>query len=224
MYRFNDTVDRAVLKPVAKSYQEHVPAQMRRGVRNFFSNLGMPIVIANDLLQFKPRAALSATGRFLLNSTVGLAGFFDPATRLGLREHDEDFGQTLGRWGVPEGPYLVLPFLGPSSLRDAPSLYADALIDPTYQTIETPEQYGAIALEAIDIRARLLDADEAIAGAFDPYAFVREAWLQRRRYLVHDGNPPVEYPDDEEFEEDLPEDDLPAPDAAQQTDEVPPQP
>src|SRR5262245_20302942 len=128
-HRFNDSVDRAVLKPVATGYRNHVPQVIRTGVNNFLDNLAFTTTIVNDFLQLKVKDTLIDLGRFTVNTTLGIGGILDPATHFGIPRNDEDFGQTLGRWGVPSGPYLVIPFLGPSSLRDAPSLYADAQTD-----------------------------------------------------------------------------------------------
>ncbi|MCG8435004.1 MAG: VacJ family lipoprotein, partial [Gammaproteobacteria bacterium] len=160
MFKFNDAVDRAVIKPVAKGYAK-TPKPFRKGVNNFFSNLSAPVTIINNFLQGKFKKAFSDTGRFLMNSTIGLFGIFDPASRVGLARHREDFGQTLGAWGVPSGPYLVIPFLGPSTVRDGIAGFADRRVDPLIQHIDTPERYYAIALKAVDIRADFLDAEGA---------------------------------------------------------------
>jgi phospholipid-binding lipoprotein MlaA len=199
-YRFNDAVDRAVFKPVAKGYKKYTPSPVRRSVGNFFDNISSPVVIVNDLLQGKVVDALSDTGRFVVNSTVGVLGIFDPATQFGLDKHDEDFGQTLGKWGVPPGPYLVIPFLGPSDLRDAPARYVDAQMNPLYQYEKDRTRIAAQAIYIVDTRANLLDAEDFLTNAFDPYVTLREAYLQRRRYLIYDGNPPPQYPE-EDFED-----------------------
>ncbi len=202
--KFNDAVDRAILKPVAKSYRRHVPQVIRTGVGNVLSHLAFPTTIANDLLQGKLGDAAADVGRFALNSTLGLGGLLDPASSIGIRRNEEDFGQTLGRWGVPAGPYLVLPLLGPSTLRDAPAMAADAQTDLRVQLDITEEERAALGIVyVIDGRASLLSADPAIDAAFDRYAFIRNAWLQRREFLVRDGEvpdePPLEEP--EELEE-----------------------
>ena len=191
-YRFNDTLDHWVLRPVAKSYQAVTPRPLRKGVSNFFDNLLTPIDIANSLLQAKFAAALSETGRLLLNSTLGIGGIFDPATDAGLDEHDEDFGQTLAVWGVPAGPYLVLPLLGPSTMRDAPALYADVQLAPLTHYDNSSVRDKLLVLYGINTRERLLATDRAVRNALDPYVFVREAYLQNRTYVIHDGNPPLE--------------------------------
>ena len=191
MYKFNDAVDRAVLKPVAKGYVKVTPAPVRTGVNNFFSNLDDVVVLVNDLLQFKVKQAASDLGRLTFNSTVGLFGLIDVATPMNFPKHNEDFGQTLGYWGVGPGPYLVLPFLGPSDIRDTGGLVADWQIDPIQQIDDTNTRYGTVALKVIDKRANLLRASSVLESAtFDPYAFMRDAYLQHRRNEVYDGNPP----------------------------------
>ncbi len=223
-HSFNDKLDRAVLKPVATAYRDHVPEFVRTGVDNALENLGYPTVILNQLLQGKLLEGLQDTARFALNSTLGLGGLLDPASRAGLDRHDEDFGQTLGRWGVPSGPYLVIPLLGPSTARDTPTRYVDArtraddLLDDEVDLFrEDAYEIGIGVLTAINTRAELLDLDEMRAEAFDDYAFVRDAWLQRREYAVHDGevDEPLddEQPVDPEEAEETATDDQPAPQA-----------
>jgi phospholipid-binding lipoprotein MlaA len=204
-YAFNDAMDRAVLKPVAKGYVRFVPRWMRTGVSNFLSNLAYPTTIVNDLLQLKFMDAVSDTTRLVLNTTFGLAGFLDPASKAGLPRNDEDFGQTLGHWGVPAGPYLVLPFLGPSTLRDAPSLYPDYLTDGRHYLGTNRVQFAFLGVSIVDKRASLLPADAALQGAYDPYAFMRNAYLEHRQYEVKDGN--VEQPSLDDL---LPDDEPPA--------------
>jgi phospholipid-binding lipoprotein MlaA len=169
---------------------------MRSGVRNFLSNLAYPTTIVNDLLQFKLLDTVSDTTRLVLNSTFGLGGLLDPATAAGLPRNDEDFGQTLGRWGMPSGPYLVLPLLGPSTLRDAPTLYADYLTDGRHYIGDNNIEFGLAGLSVVNKRAGLLPFDETLQGAFDRYALVRNAYLDRREYKVRDGE--VEEPDFDE--------------------------
>ncbi len=204
-YAFNDAVDRALLKPVAKGYRRYVPQFMRTGVTNFITNLAYPTTIVNSALQLKLKDAVSDTGRFVLNSTLGLGGLLDPATDAGLARNDEDFGQTLGRWGMPSGPYLMLPFLGPSTLRDAPSLYVDSQTDLRRHLGDNSLELGLAGLSIIDRRARLIPAEQALEGAFDRYALIRNAYLQRREYLVLDGNVPEESLEDELLFDDEPE-------------------
>lgn len=195
MFSFNRTADRYVLKPVATGYKAVVPNFAQRGVINFFSNLGEPITIVNGVLQGKFMQATSDTGRFLLNSTAGFAGVMDVAKKTGLHRHDEDFGQTLGFYGVGTGVYLMLPFLGPSNGRDLIGRGADYLTNPLYhvQANNSHEDYlfiGSSALNLISVRTQLLSADSLIDGAIDPYVFVRTAYLQSRLNRVYDGSPP----------------------------------
>lgn len=188
VYKFNDALDRAVAKPVAKAYLRVIPQPVRTGVGNFFSNLEMPTVMINDALQGKLRAAATDLGRFLLNTTVGVGGLLDPASQAGLAHNDEDFGQTLGRWGVHPGPFLELPLLGPSDMRDAPSLLADTYTNPRQYLIKnTYAKYGLYAVDFAKRRANLLNLDSTLQTTFDPYAFLRDAYLKRRAYLVADG-------------------------------------
>ena len=187
---FNLDVDRAILKPVAKPWREIVPAPVRNGVGNFFSNLGEPMTIANGLLQGKAGQAGGDLLRFLLNTTIGVLGIFDVAGALNLPKHKEDFGQTLAVWGVPAGPYLMLPFLGPSSLRDAAGLIPEFAYGDAVGYLDSPDRLYASGLRLVDTRSRLLDTDELLAMQPDPYLFLRESWRQSRANLIHDGNPP----------------------------------
>ncbi len=192
IYAFNDALDKAILKPVAKGYDKIMPKPVDRGIDNVLSNLGDVTIIINDLLQLKGTQTASDIVRLLLNSTVGLAGLFDVATPLGLSKHNEDFGQTLGRWGVSTGPYLVLPFFGPSNLRDGFGRIPDGLVTRAELDalgMEDIEEYLAyIALSAINTRQSLLGADDLLqSSGADPYLFLRESYLQRRAQLVRDG-------------------------------------
>lgn len=208
IFTFNDKVDRYVFKPVAKGYRAVLPAPVRKGFSNFFSNLREPIVIVNDLLQGKFLQAASDTGRFLVNTIFGIAGLFDVATGAGLDKHHEDFGQTLGVWGVGEGPFLVLPIFGPSSIRDGVGLVGDiASYPPTYKD-EVSTRHKLFGAEVVDTRARLLDAGDILdqAAGDDPYIFVREAYRQRRQSQITDGAAPAP------VDPSLFEDDKPAPD------------
>jgi phospholipid-binding lipoprotein MlaA len=202
VYKFNDAVDRAAVKPAAKGYKKITPDWMRTGIGNFFSNLGYPSTFINQFLQGKALLGLRDTTRFLVNSTIGLAGFLDVATPMGLEKNDEDFGQTLAVWGVGSGPYLTLPLFGPSTMRDAPSRVIEFFLDPLdFADIPWEAEWGKSALHAVHARADLLPLDATLQRAFDPYAFVRDAWLQRREYAIYDGNPPPE--ELEEFDEDF---------------------
>jgi phospholipid-binding lipoprotein MlaA len=187
VYKVNDKLDRAFAKPVARTYVRFVPHPIRTGVSNFLGNLRMTTVMINDALQGKFLAAGNDLGRFLLNSTVGLGGILDPATPAGLARNDEDFGQTLGHWGVHPGPFVELPILGPSDLRDAPSKLVDAYTNPQGYIRNTGVKWGLYGVYLVDTRAALLPLDETLKNVYDPYAFVRDAYLQRRAYLVSDG-------------------------------------
>ena len=187
VYKFNDTLDRAVAKPVAKAYVKVVPEPVRIGVSNFFANLETPTVLINDALQGKFLAAANDLGRFVLNTTVGVGGILDPATSAGLDRNNEDFGQTLGKWGVHSGPFIELPILGPSDLRDAPARVVDTYTNPRQYIDNDYIRYGLYLPDFTDRRAALLPLDDTLKNIYDPYAFVRDAYLQRRAYLVSDG-------------------------------------
>jgi phospholipid-binding lipoprotein MlaA len=194
VYKFNDTADRIAIKPISKGYKAVVPPPVRGGVTNFFGNFRDVTTAANGLLQGKVKQAVSDFGRVAVNTTVGLFGVFDVASRLGLNRHEEDFGQTLGYWGVHGGPYLVLPFLGPSNLRDAVGLIPDYwLTDPQFYVFEhAPESWIALGTRFINTRTNLLEAEGVFrTAALDEYDFLREAYLQRRRSLIFDGSLPA---------------------------------
>jgi phospholipid-binding lipoprotein MlaA len=199
MQAFNDTADRWLLKPAAKGYRAVVPELVRRGISNFYDNLTYPIVALNQFLQGKPGLGVSDTGRFVVNSTLGIFGFFDPASDAGLRAHEEDFGQTFAKWGIGAGPYLVLPLLGPSTVRDGTGSLVNAYLNPTrYITDEERVRYALLALYVVESRASLLDAEQLISG--DRYIFMRDAYLQRREYLIKDGQVQDDFLD-EDWEE-----------------------
>lgn len=202
-YKINDWGDKFILRPIAKGYEWIAPDFVRTGINNFYDNLGYPMDIVNALLQGKFKQALSDTGRLALNSTLGLAGFLDPATDIGLARHEEDFGQTMGVWGIPQGPYLVVPFFGPRTVRSGAGNLFDALYHPQVQMSNSSLRTKINIMYFIHLRSTLLGVDKEIQRAFDPYAFVRDAYLQNRRYLVFDGNLPDEdlFFDDEEFED-----------------------
>jgi len=204
MYTFNDKFDRYLLKPVAKGYRKVTPTPVRRSVSNFFSNLHDVPIMLNNLLQGKPKQAASDFSRFFVNSTIGVFGLFDVATKWELPKHDEDFGQTLAVWGVGSGPYLVLPFFGPSNMRDAPALIVDWETYPPNHMKDSGTRDKMFVLEVVDKRAQLLEAGDILeqAAGQDPYVFVREAYRQRRKYLIYDGNPPQAAPPPGLFEED----------------------
>jgi len=192
IYAFNDAFDRAIAQPVARGYKEVTPAPIDAAVTNFFSNLDDVSVLLNSGLQLKGRKAAATTFRLLFNTTFGLFGLIDVADALGVPKENEDFGQTLGYWGLGPGPYLVIPFLGPSSVRDGTGRIADDQYAPLRDiTNDRTGYYSAYGLYAVDARADLLGATNVLeTAAVDPYTFTREAWLRRRASLVHDGNPP----------------------------------
>ncbi len=185
IFAFNDFADRYALTPVAKTYQFITPDPLEAGIGNMFSNLFEITTILNDLLQLKFGQAASDAGRFLLNSTVGLLGLFDVATPVGLEKHEEDFGQTLGYWGMGSGPYIVVPIIGSYTLRDGVGAYVDSYSDYVTDLNHIPTRNQLWLMRNIDNRARLFAAEELIAG--DRYTFIRDAYLQRREYLVNDG-------------------------------------
>jgi phospholipid-binding lipoprotein MlaA len=196
---FNNKVDKVVLKPIAKDYEKITPKPVNESVTNFFSNINDIGVSVNDLLQLKFVQGGMDVSRFVINSTVGVAGFFDVASKLKLPKHNEDFGQTLGFWGMPAGSYLVLPFLGASSPRDAVGLMGDALLNPlTYVSIfggtaANAATTGSTVLDVTDTRADLMSTEKIVDEAsVDRYDFMKNAYLQHREYLIHDGNPPEE--------------------------------
>ncbi|HIL64218.1 MAG TPA: VacJ family lipoprotein [Porticoccaceae bacterium] len=185
IFNFNDFIDEIVVKPVARTYGLFVPRFGRQFIGNFFSNIDDINVFVNDLLQLKFDAAVSDCGRFLINSSIGLFGFFDVATGFGLRKNEEDFGQTLAHWGAGTGPYVVLPMFGASNVRDSFGLVLDTLFNPVQYQNEESLRITFWLLEELDARARVLALDELIVG--DEYLFIREAYIQRRGFLISDG-------------------------------------
>lgn len=196
MFAFNEGLDAAIIKPVAKGYDAVLPTPVRTGVTNFFGNIADFFIGVNNLLQGKPDQAVSDLGRVLVNSTIGILGIFDVATAAGLEKHEEDFGQTFGRWGIGDGAYVVLPFFGPRTVRDTAGLVLDSMADPVADIDHVPTRNTLLALRIVDTRADLLPADKVIEeAALDKYSYIRDGYLQRRRNLVHDGNPPREQVD-----------------------------
>jgi len=196
-FEFNDKLDKVVLKPLAQGYEKVVPAPARTGISNFFSNLEDVGTSLNNLAQGKFEEGVNDFGRVLLNSTFGLGGLVDIATPAGMEKHYEDFGQTLGWWGVQSGPYLVIPLLGPSTARDAPA----RIVDPQWYwprlLDNEPLYWGLWGLDKVRTRASLLQAEGVLEqAALDRYTFIRDAWLQRRRSQVYDGHPPPEKEDE----------------------------
>ncbi len=200
IYHFNDGLDKVIMKPVATVYRDVLPEFARTGVTNFFNNLYDIITALNNLLQGKIGDAVSDVGRLAVNTTVGVVGLIDVATEIGLEKHKEDFGQTLGRWGIGDGPYLQIPFLGPSSFRDAIGLFGDLKVDPIrwIWRDHVATRNSVWGLYLVNLRANLLESTRILdEAALDPYEFQRDAYLQRRRNLVYDGNPPPQKEDEE---------------------------
>lgn len=198
VFVFNDTLDSYFLKPVAKGYLAVTPDPVETGVSNFFENLGEVGNILNDVLQWKWGQAANDTGRLLVNSTVGIAGFFDVAQRVGLpRSEGEDFGQTLAAWGVGQGPYVVLPFLGPSSVRGIGGMPVDSYANPIRYVDHVPTRNSTYAVDLLDTRASLVAAEDLISG--DKYSFMRDAFLQRREYLIQDGDVEDDFGGEDDF-------------------------
>lgn len=203
IYAVNQVFDDYLLRPVAKGYDTVLPQFVQTGIGNFFDNLRSPRSALNNFLQGKPVKGFEDIGRFVFNTTLGVGGLFDVASRGGLEENYEDIGQTLAVWGVPRGPYIVLPFFGPSSLRDTPVRPVGLFLDPVALYDNTSVRDKLVVLRIIALRDRLLDADEFLKDAEDKYIRVRESYLQNREFEIYDGNPPMDdlYDDfDEDFE------------------------
>lgn len=195
VFSFNELLDRVLLKPLAQGYNVVMPAPANRGVTNFFNNLSDVTSAVNNLLQLKIGRAFSDVGRVAINTTVGILGLIDVASNMNLPSYKEDFGQTLGVWGFGPGPFIVLPLIGPSSGRDTVGLVGDWFTDPVTYIDDDGTRWALRGLNIVDTRAGLLNASRVVSqAALDPYAFIRDAYLQRRESLVHDGNPPE--PDD----------------------------
>jgi len=212
VYAFNRAFDHAVVRPVARTYVKITPAPVRSSISNFFTNLDYPATIVNDFLQGKIHDGLSDVGRFGVNTVIGIGGLFDPASHWGMEKHNEDFGLTLARWGLHSGPYLMLPFLGPATVRDAPARIADRFLTPLTYLNNTGVNVGVFVAKGVQSRAEVLNLDPMIESAFDPYAFVRSAWLQRREYQIHNGKiPETVVPEDQSGRKPPLEDDRMAP-------------
>lgn len=189
IFRFNQGVDRVFFKPLARHSDDLLPETVMLGVKNFFSNLGDVGIAINNLLQGKFKHALSDGGRVVVNTTMGLGGLFDVASLMKLEKHYEDFGQTLGKWGVPSGPYLVVPLFGPSSARDSVGLVGDLAVDPVMYAQEVEIVVGLYVIRAVSLRSDLLVVTEIIEqAALDPYAFERDSWMQKREFDILDGS------------------------------------
>ena len=197
IFKFNQNLDQVAVKPAAQAYRWATPQFVRTGIHNFFSNLGEIKVVINDILQGKGSQGVKDTLRFSINTTAGLLGFIDVASHAGLEKHHQDFGLTLGHWGVEPGPYLVLPLLGPSTLRDTVGLIPDTEAGPylLFDHVSTSHRYEGFALDTIQFREGLLNDEDLLNEASlsaDHYNFIRDGWLQRRRNQVYDGNPPAD--------------------------------
>ncbi len=198
VYTFNDKMDKAVIRPVAVGYRKVTSPNVRRLFSNFFANIRMPVTIGNDILQGDAKDALKGTGRFAINTTLGFLGFFDPASQMRLPPQETDFGVTLAKWGVGEGPYLVLPFVGSTSARDIWRMPVDGyLFDPMSRYAKRhdhpyKQQHWPNMFFLVTLRAGGIDAESLLEGTYDPYVFYRDAYRQRRLYLIYDGEPPLD--------------------------------
>lgn len=190
IHSFNMGVDKAVFRPVAKGYDTIMPDAPQRGVRNFFNNLSWPVDFVNLLLQGRVRDSITETGRFLINSTIGLGGFFDIATKSGYPDFEEDFGQTLAVWGWKDSNYLVVPFLGPHTVRDTLGRSFYGYLHPISYYAREENNYVPLVLDLVTLRAELLPLEEEINAAEDPYILIRDVYLQRREYQIYNGDPP----------------------------------
>ena len=201
MYAVNDALDRALTRPIARGYEKIVPEPARTSITNFSNNLFAPRSMLNNFLQGKATEGIGELCRFVINSTFGLGGLFDVATASGLEAHPEDFGQTAAVWGIPAGPFVMLPFRGPSTLRDALTMPLDVQADPLYHYENTSVRDKLYVLRLVNLRARLLAVDELLADSADPYVTLRESYLQNREFEIYDGNPPVDEDEDDLFDE-----------------------
>lgn len=198
MYAFNDFADRVAIRPVAVGYRKITNQTTRTLISNFFANIESPITIANDILQANPKEALRASSRFIINTTVGVLGFFDPASEMNIVASNTDLGVTLAKWGVPEGPYLVLPLLGSSTGRDLPAFVIDRwAFDPlswyaASHNFDYHAEYLPTVAHLVTLRSSAIDAEGLLEGVYDPYVFYRDAYRQRRLYKIYRGNPPLE--------------------------------
>jgi phospholipid-binding lipoprotein MlaA len=197
MYEINDTADKYVLKPISQGYDKVTPQFVQQGVNNFFDNLQDLGTGLNNMLQGKFAAGAGDLGRLVVNSTIGILGFWDVATPMGLDKHNEDFGQTLGWWGVPSGPYFIIPLFGPSTARDAPARYIDPSFAYNRNIGDVASRNSLYGLDIVRSRTNLLKAEKVLdEAALDKYSFTRDAWLQRRRNMVYDGKPPKDLDDE----------------------------
>ena len=219
VHAFNMAIDNAAMRPIARGYRKVLPTPVRRSITNFFSNLTTPRSALNNFLQGKPGRGFNELGRFLFNSTLGIAGLFDIAGASGMERYDENFGQTLSVWGVPDGPYIVLPFLGPTMASDAAAIPVDYYSDMWTYYDNTSVRDKVWFVRLIDLRYRLLGADSILEESQDPYVTVREAFRQNRTFRIFDGNPPTdeeeEFYDGEMFDEFFEDEDATAEEASE---------
>jgi len=201
---FNTNVDRISFKPLAKGYEKVFPDPIRRGINNFSKNLRGPLFIVNNFLQGKGKRGFSETGRFLANTILGIGGLFDVGKAMGMETYSEDFGETLAVWGVPDGPYVVVPILGPRTLRDATMIPLNFAADPAFYIDDDKVRWSLYLVRAVDLRAGLFTAEALIEDSYDRYLTIRESYLQNRQYRIYDGDPPEDedfYDDFEDFED-----------------------
>jgi phospholipid-binding lipoprotein MlaA len=203
IYKFNDITDRYLLRPLGQGYNFILPQPVRNGVGNFYDNITYPVTIVNGFLQGKFEQGTRDTVRFIANSTFGILGFFDVASRGDLERHDEDLGQTFARWGIPQGPYIVIPLLGPSTVRDGIGIFGNVQVNPLIQMSNTSVRDKLLILWYIESRAALIGPDEVIRDAFDPYLFIRDAYLQNRQFLINDSTTPVDDFFEDDFEDEF---------------------
>ena len=202
IYNFNDGLDAVTFKPLAKGYQKLMPELVERGVHHFSVNLLGPLYIINNFLQGKPDRGVNEIGRFVINSVVGICGLIDVATPMGLDSNPETFGQTFSVWGIPDGPYVVVPILGPRTLTTAIAAPFDFAADPTFYLDDSTEKWIVYGIRSVDLRMQLFPAEDLIEDSFDRYLTIRESYLQNLRFRIYDGNPPE---DDDFYDEFLDE-------------------
>ena len=205
VYAVNDGLDRVIVRPIAVGYDKIMPDPFQRGVGNFYRNLDAPVTLLSQLLQGKFKQSLDSLSRFVMNSTIGLLGFFDVATKFGIPFYNEDLGQTLATWGYTDSRYLLLPIFGPSTFRDGFGRLTDSFIHPVGRAIHGRNEWGLWIVRGIDQRARYLEQDAELKQAYDPYVLMRDVWMQNRLYQIYDGDPPMTdydlYLDEDFYEE-----------------------
>ena len=188
IYAFNENLDEAIIEPAADGYAYIIPNFLQKGLNNFFDNINYPITIINQVLQGNIEKSLQDSLRFSVNTSIGIFGLFDPASSMGLPEHDEDFGQTLAVWGVKEGPYLMLPFIGPKTLRSLTGDLTDVLFNPLLNIDDTNLKIKTNLINLLQDRSDLSDLEEELDNSFDPYQYIKDSYIQNRKYKIHNGN------------------------------------